>query len=208
MIAGNAPSRHRTMADDRKAVRFSGHHVNVAKQSSGHYKILAGATVHKSVNMAPWAPLKCKAWPINAQHTHPPAFVSRKHRISCFVPSVQCTGSVSSARCSQISQAIHTNFIFLASSGQLPALSLQKPRFDPRLDHVTFLVDTLALGKISLPLLRFPLSVSLIIPPMLHTAGASFTCCSYQDIALKVPSKQCYFGNPGTSDRTVLSLVS
>ena len=70
MIAGNAPSRHRTMADDRKAVRFSGHHVNVAKQSSGHYKILAGATVHKSVNMAPWAPLKCKAWPINAQHTH------------------------------------------------------------------------------------------------------------------------------------------
>jgi len=45
----------------------------------------------------------------------------------------------------EISHSKQIAFILLASSGQLPALSLQKPGFEPRSVHVRFLVDTVAL---------------------------------------------------------------
>jgi hypothetical protein len=47
------------------------------------------------------------------------------------------------------------------------ALSPRRPGFDPRTVYVRFVVDTVALGRVFLPVLRFsPVS---IIPPKLHT---------------------------------------
>jgi hypothetical protein len=46
-------------------------------------------------------------------------------------------------------------------------LSRRRPSFGPRPHHVKFVVDKLALGQVSLPVLRF--SPAIIFPPMLHT---------------------------------------
>ena len=50
---------------------------------------------------------------------------------------------------------------------RVAGLSQWRPSFGPRPYHVRFVVDKLALGQVSLPVLRF--FPTIIIPPMLHT---------------------------------------
>jgi hypothetical protein len=52
--------------------------------------------------------------------------------------------------------------------GLVAGLSLRRPRFDPGSVEVGFVVDSVALGQVSHPVLRF-LPVSSI-PPVLHYA--------------------------------------
>ena len=85
-------------------------------------------------------------------------------------------------------------------------LSPRSPGFDPRSDHVGFMMDEVALPQPFLSVLRFsPVS---IIPPMLHTHLPLYVALPDRQTGKAwEPSKtQCLFQNRGALHRKLLSL--
>ena len=85
---------------------------------------------------------------------------------------------------------------------------LSPPGFDPRSVHVRCVVDRMALGQVFLPVLQFfPCKYRTTCAP--HSSSS--ICCSLpagrRSEAWEPSKKQFSFGNPGTLDRKVFSVL-
>jgi len=75
-------------------------------------------------------------------------------------------------------------------------LSTRRPGLYPGWHRVVFVVHRVALGHVSLWVLRFPLSIIPQCSVLMH----STTRCFYQKAGRELPNKQCPFGNRSMFD--------